>query len=179
MNKIKPEDSKRDDNSHEEYRQILSRRDFVSAAAKAAMIGALLNSYLGTAWAANERQIREFFDQAISTGDMSSALDRYAKEYGLTKDQVKDLSQFDNQELRLLRSLDELGFSDPERTRLADAARGASSAEELMKRAQKMKFNRTQLAGLENWNSGELDSFNRLVSHLNHSRSLEIPITDW
>jgi len=179
MNKIKPEASKSDDNSHEEYRQILSRRDFVSAAAKAAMIGALLNSYLGTAWAANERQVRAFFDKAVSMGDMRSALDRYGREYGLTNEQFKDLSQFDNRELQVLRSLDKLGFSDPQRTRLADAARGADNSGELVRRAERMKFSRTQLAGLERWSSGEIDSFNRLVSHLNRSRSLEIPISDW
>jgi len=180
MNEKKHEFTDSDDNSHKQYLQILSRRDFVSGAAKFAMIGALLGSYLGTAWAANERQVRAFFDKAVSMGDMRSALDRYAGEYGLTRDQVNDLSQFDNRELQVLRSLDKLGFSDPERGRLADAARGASSTEELMKRAQKMKFSRTQLAGLESWSSGELDSFNRLVSHLNRAGSVKInPISDW
>jgi hypothetical protein len=143
------------------------------------MIGALLNFHLGDAWAANERQVRAFFDKAISMGDMRTALDRYAGEFGLTREQVKALSQFDDRDLRMLRSLDKLGFSDSEHARLADAARGSSSTEELMKRAQGMKFSRTQLAGLEHWSSGELDTFNRLVSKLERSESLEIPISDW
>ena len=172
MNEKKHEFPDSDDNSHKEYLQILSRREFVSGAAKFAMIGALLSSYLGTAWAANERQIRAFFNKAISMGDMRSALDRYAGEYSLTKSQVRDLSQIDNRELRVLRSLDELRFSDAERGRLADAARGASSTEDLMKRVQRSKFSREQLAGLERWSSGKIDTFNRLVSKLAGSDSL-------
>jgi hypothetical protein len=168
-----------DDKSREEYQQILSRRDFVSAAAKLATIGALLNFHLGTAWAGNERQVRAFFDKAIAMGDMRGALDRYANEYDLTKEQIRALSQFDNRELQVLGSLDRLGFSDPERTRLADAARGSSSTMELMKRVERMKFSREQLAGLERWSSGELDAFNNIVTKLARSDSLQIPVTDW
>jgi hypothetical protein len=171
---------KSEDRSHEEYQQILSRRDFVSAAAKLATIGALLNFHLGAAWAGNERQVRAFFDKAISIGDMRTALDRYANEFDLTKEQVRALSQFDNNELKVLRSLDKLGFSDPDRTQLADAARSSSNTKDLMKRASKMKFSREQLAGLDRWSSGELDAFNNIVSKLTRSDSLLIGgITDW
>jgi len=179
MNEKKPEFQNSDAQSRKDYQQILSRRDFVSAAAKLATIGALLNFHLGTAWAGNERQVRAFFDKAIALGDMRGALDRYAGEYDLTKEQVKALSQFDNRELQVLRSLDKLGFSDPERTRLADTARGSSNIGELLKRVDRMKFSREQLAGLESWSSGELDAFNKMVTKLARSDSLQIPISDW
>lgn len=179
MNEKKPEFPNSDDKSREEYKQILSRRDFVSAAAKLATIGALLNFHLGTAWAGNERQVRAFFDKAIAMGDMRVALDRYAKEYDLTREQIRALSQFDNRELQVLGSLDRLGFSDPERARLAEAARGSSSTRELMKRVERMKFSSEQLAGLERWSSGELYAFNNMVTKLARSDSLQIPITDW
>lgn len=112
-------------------------------------------------------------------GDMRAALDRYAGEYSLTKEQVKALSQIDNRELRVLRSLDKLDFSESEHARLADAARRSSNTKELMKRVQGMKFSRGQLAGLERWGPGELDSFNRLASKLSRSSSLLIPIQNW
>jgi len=169
----------KNEQSNEQYQHILSRRDFVSAAAKLATIGALLNFHLGSAWAANERQVRAFFDKAISMGNMRAALDRYAGEYSLTKEQIEALGQFDNRELAVLKSLDKLGFSDPERTRLADAARGSSNSRELVKRASRMKFSREQLAGLERWSSGEIDAFNSIVSQLARSDSLQIPISDW
>jgi hypothetical protein len=179
MNEKKPELPNSDEKSHKEYQQILSRRDFVSAAGKLAMIGALLNFHLGDAWAGNERQVRAFFDKAVSTGDMRVALDRYAGEYSLTKEQVRALSQIDNRELQVLRSLDKLGFSDPERARLADAARGTSNTNELMKRVQRSKFNRDQLAGLERWSSGELDAFNKLVGKLFRSEYMGFGIAEW
>jgi hypothetical protein len=179
MNEKKSGFQNSDDQSCAEYKQILSRRDFVFAASKLAVIGALLNFHMGEAWAGNERQVRAFFDKAISTGDMQLALDRYASEFSLTKDQVRALSQFDDRELSVLRSLDKLGFSDPERTRLADAARDSSNTRELMKRTSRLKFNSDQLAGLERWSSGELDAFNSMVSKLMRSKSLDIPITDW
>ena len=179
MNEKKSRFPKGDDESRKDYEQILSRRNFVSATAKLATIGALLNFHLGNAWAANERQVRAFFDKAISTGDMRVALDRYASEFDLTKEQVKSLSQFDNRDLQVLRSLDKMGFSDPQRARLADAAQSSSNTKELMKRAQGMKFNREQLAGLERWSSGELEAFNSMVSKLTRSESFDGGISDW
>jgi len=179
MNEKKPEFPISDDKSREEYKQILSRRDFVSAAGKLAMIGALLSFHLGDAWAGNERQVRAFFGKAISTGDMRVALDRYAGEYSLTKDQVSALSQIGNRELQMLGWLDRFGFSDSERARLADAARGTSTTNELMKRVQRLKFNRDQLAGLERWSSGELDAFNKLVGNLFRSEYMGFGIAEW
>jgi len=179
MNEKKSKVPNGDDESRKDYEQILSRRNFVSAAAKLATIGALLNFQLGNAWAANERQVRAFFDKAISIGDMRVALDRYASEFDLTKEQVKALSQFDNRDLRVLRSLDELGFTDSERTRLAEVARDSSNTKELMKGASRLKFNREQLAGLERWSSGELEAFNSMVSKLTRSESFDGGISDW
>lgn len=179
MNEKIYKDSEKNEDSREGYERALSRRNFISAAAKLALIGALLDLPPSAAWAGDQRQVAAFFDKAISMGDMNVALARYAESYRLTQEQIKALSQVDKSELQVIRSLSRLGFSDAQLGRLAEATQRSTDPSQLMTSTKEMRLTREQLAGLERFTSSEIHAFNTLATKLNRSKSLEMPVSDW
>lgn len=179
MKENKNRNPKNDDDSRKDFESALSRRNFVSAAAKLALIGALLDLPLGAAWAGDTRQVTAFFDTAISMGDMQAALRSHADSYELTQEQIKALSQVDKRELQVISSLTRLRFSDAQLGKLAEATRRSSDPDQLMKSTTRMELTRVQLDGLDSFSSGEIDAFRSLATKLDRSKSLEIPVSDW
>ena len=167
------------DAAREDFEAIVSRRDFVSAAAKLAAFGVLLNMQCGDLWAASEKQVMQLLDKALSTGSMQVALDRYGRDFELTGEQARVLGQISQGELHAVTSIVRLGFNNQDMSVLANAARVSSDSRQLMERADKLGLDPKQLEALGHLSAGELDAFNPLVGKLARSGATELPVSQW